>query len=109
MLSNAKKFTEQGGVELIVETVPSTNSSSVDLRIMVTDTGIGIPEENHESIFEQFVQQDGQDTRKYGGTGLGLAISQKIASLLNGDLNVSSTVGKGSTFTLTLYNIEIST
>jgi len=108
LLSNAKKFTEQGEIKLHVEALSSTKSSCVNLCFMVKDTGIGIPEESQKNIFNKFVQQDGQDTRKYGGTGLGLAISQKLAALLNGDVNVNSIVGEGSTFTLILYDVEIS-
>lgn len=106
LLNNAVKFTEQGGVELVVESLPSAKPCCFNLCFKVKDSGIGIPEENQETIFNQFVQQDGQDTRKYGGTGLGLAICQKIAYLLNGDVSVSSTLGKGSTFTLMLYDVK---
>ena len=109
LLSNAVKFTEVGGVKLVIEVSPSKKYRCVNITFQVTDTGIGIPEINHEKIFEQFFQQEGQDNRKYGGTGLGLAISNKIALLLNGNISLSSRVNKGSVFTLSLNDVEVKT
>ena len=108
LLSNAIKFTEKGSIELILNALPIKNSSQVDLCFSVEDTGIGIPEEYHHKIFNQFEQQDGQDSRRYGGTGLGLAISQQLATLLNGGMTVSSVPEKGSVFTLCLSSVEVS-
>ncbi|MFE6197566.1 HAMP domain-containing protein, partial [Streptomyces sp. NPDC057838] len=108
LLSNAVKFTEQGGVELSIE--PATDDEVPEgvvrggavVAFRVKDTGIGIPEQNLETIFGAFQQADGTTSRKYGGTGLGLSITREIAQLLGGAVTVDSTPGQGSTFTLFL-------
>ncbi|WBS02770.1 response regulator [Pseudoduganella sp. SL102] len=97
LLSNALKFTDRGTVMLRVE--PGPNGQ---VRFAVSDTGIGIREDQHETIFGAFQQADGTTSRKYGGTGLGLSISRDLAMLLGGTITLDSTVGQGSTFTLTL-------
>ncbi|MES4891112.1 HAMP domain-containing protein [Streptomyces sp. NPDC096012] len=108
LLSNAVKFTEQGGVELRVEPAPDHEvpagvvRGSAIVAFRVKDSGIGIPEQQLETIFGAFQQADGTTSRKYGGTGLGLSITREIAHLLGGAVSVDSTPGKGSTFTLFL-------
>ncbi|MEU5149841.1 HAMP domain-containing protein [Streptomyces yangpuensis] len=108
LLSNAVKFTERGGVELRIEpaTAPEIPAGisrrGPMLAFRVRDTGIGIPEQQLESVFGAFQQADGTTSRKYGGTGLGLSISREIAQLLGGAVTAESTPGQGSTFTLYL-------
>ncbi|MER8004176.1 HAMP domain-containing protein [Streptomyces sp. NPDC094149] len=108
LLSNAVKFTEQGGVELSIEPaadreVPrGVHRGGPVVAFRVKDTGIGIPQQQLETIFGAFQQADGTTSRKYGGTGLGLSITREIAHLLGGAVTVDSTPGQGSIFTLYL-------
>ncbi len=95
LLSNAFKFTERGKVELAIR-----RSGDGQIALSVTDTGIGISEEQQQSVFEAFRQADGTISRKYGGTGLGLSISRELVRLLGGSLRVKSSQGHGSTFTV---------
>lgn len=104
LLSNAIKFTSDGGVEVRLESDPSG-----DVRVHVSDTGIGIRPEYLQIIFDEFRQVDGSTTRKHGGSGLGLAISKKFAALLGGDILVESSFGRGSRFTLLLSRARIGT
>ncbi|MEG3089729.1 sensor histidine kinase [Sphingomonas sp. PB4P5] len=96
LLSNALKFTEQGTVTL------RACAAGARLSIAVSDSGIGIPPEKHELIFESFRQVDAGTTRKFGGTGLGLAICRNLARAMDGDVRVDSALGQGATFTLDL-------
>jgi signal transduction histidine kinase/CheY-like chemotaxis protein len=100
LLDNAVKFTSEGGVNLRVR-VDSRDNTGVILRFDVEDTGIGIPQDAQETIFQSFTQADGSITRRYGGSGLGLAITQRLVDMMGGDIGVTSTQGKGSTFSFT--------
>jgi PAS domain S-box-containing protein len=100
LVSNAIKFTERGGVKIVARLVPAGEEHR--LSIDVTDSGIGMPPEALEAIFDPFVQADSSVTRRFGGTGLGLAISRRFARLLGGDIVVHSVPGSGSTFTVTI-------
>jgi len=100
LLGNAIKFTEQGHVYLNVSL--DTQDDRHFVRFDVEDTGIGIPAEKLESIFDAFAQADTSTTRRFGGTGLGLAITQRLVGLLDGELTVRSEPGRGSVFTIRL-------
>ncbi len=100
LVGNAIKFTERGGVELYIET-EHVDGDSILLHGWVHDTGIGIPKEQQQQIFETFTQADGSITRQYGGTGLGLVISTQLAALMQGAIWVESQPGIGSTFQFT--------
>ncbi len=103
LLSNALKFTEQGDVELSVELDPAAATDEREvLRFVVRDTGIGIPEEQHERIFQAFQQIDGSTSRRFGGTGLGLAITRQLVLALDGDISLESVPGRGSRFIVRL-------
>jgi two-component system sensor histidine kinase ChiS len=113
LVGNAIKFTEKGTVEISAELVMGNEEDSrqlpithyplpKQLAITVSDTGIGIPEDKLDRIFESFEQGDGSTAREYGGTGLGLAITKKLVELHGGEIRVESTVGVGSRFTFTL-------
>ena len=101
LTGNAVKFTSRGHVYLNVECLEKS-ADSAQMRFSVEDTGIGIPEDKIESIFEQFTQADSSTTRQFGGTGLGLAICRQLVSLMGGAMGVESHLGQGSTFWFTL-------
>ncbi|THF62525.1 response regulator [Pseudothauera rhizosphaerae] len=100
LVGNAIKFTEAGEIEVALS-LAERSGASVCLRVAVRDTGIGIPRDKQEDIFAAFSQADSSTTRKYGGTGLGLAICRRLVELMNGQLEVSSREGYGSTFSFT--------
>jgi len=97
LLGNAIKYTEQGHV-LVRTRLLSAEQEGMRIRIEVEDTGLGIPAEALDSVFEAFTQVDSFETRKHGGTGLGLAITKQLTELLDGEIGVASKLGKGSTF-----------
>ena len=101
LLNNAIKFTEEGEVFVKVE-LAEKNEDDIALRFSVTDTGIGLTNEQQEKIFEPFTQADASTTRKYGGTGLGLSIAVRLINLMQGELCVDSQLGHGSTFNFTV-------
>ena len=106
-ISNAIKFTDQGGVTLTARIEPGPGSETCRLLLSVRDTGIGIPKEEQSRIFEAFVQREKQDERRYGGTGLGLAICKKLTELMGGIVELDSEPGRGSVFHFTFPNIAL--
>src|SRR4029453_3603248 len=105
LLDNAVKFTERGEIK------NSASQQNGSLQLVVSDTGVGIPKEELNKIFEEFQRGDGYSTKKYRGTGLGLAIVKQFVNLLGGEVGVESEVGKGSVFTVTLpldYHASVS-
>jgi CheY-like chemotaxis protein len=102
LMGNAVKFTAKGEVELSLDVVEEEEERQ-KLHVKVRDTGIGIPKDKLDSVFEVFQQADGSTTRKYGGTGLGLSICRQIAHLMNGDVWVESEVDVGSVFHFTCW------
>lgn len=101
LAGNAIKFTGKGHVIIQVELV-NLQEDDIEIHFSVLDTGIGIPEDKLETIFDNFTQASSNTTRKYGGTGLGLAISKQLVELQGGKINVESIVGKGSQFSFNL-------
>ena len=100
LVSNALKFTREGEVKISVD-VLKKNTDSVDVKVTVSDTGIGIPQSALDTLFNAFTQADGSTTRKYGGTGLGLAIVSQLVDMMGGSLGVESEEGAGSSFWFT--------
>jgi CheY-like chemotaxis protein/ABC-type phosphate/phosphonate transport system substrate-binding protein len=107
LTGNAIKFTQEGEIVISVATEKEDDKQTT-LKFFVRDTGIGIPEDKLDTIFESFKQADGSTTREYGGTGLGLTISKKFVQLMGGDMWVESGTGKGSIFYFTaVFNKEL--
>jgi len=105
IVGNAIKFTDSGYVKLFLR-VDSQRDSEYDISIVVEDTGIGIQKDEQSIIFDSFKQASGISAKHYGGTGLGLAISKKLVEIMNGTIEVESTPGKGSFFTVALKNVK---
>src|SRR5207245_3023012 len=97
ILSNGSKFTHEGKLTLAVE-----RTGRAMMQMTISDTGIGMTEEQLGRLFQAFSQADASTTKKFGGTGLGLAITRHFCRLLGGDITVASQIGEGSTFTLVL-------
>jgi two-component system sensor histidine kinase EvgS len=109
LVGNAVKFTDTGTITLRAAAEnENVIHSTVDLRIDVEDTGIGIEKDKVNDIFKSFQQQEGQSVRKYGGTGLGLTISKRLTELMNGKISVTRTPNKGSCFSVYLKSVDIS-
>jgi len=96
LLSNAVKFTEKGSIKV------TASRQGHELVIVVADTGIGIPEHTLQQVFDEFRQVDDSRTRQHSGTGLGLSISRHLARLMGGDITIESTIGVGSTFSVSI-------
>lgn len=107
VIGNAVKFTEKGYIKLKAKCHSYQAQQNIDLQLEVEDTGIGITKDSHEQIFQAFSQQEGQDARKYAGTGLGLSITKRLVEIMNGDISFKSKAGIGSTFFITLKNVEV--
>jgi two-component system sensor histidine kinase/response regulator len=101
LTSNAIKFTDSGEVVVQAQVDDPSAPDEVVLRVTVSDTGVGIPLDTQDALFDPFTQADPSTTRRHGGTGLGLAISRRLVDALGGELAVTSEVGRGSTFTFT--------
>lgn len=101
LVGNAIKFTEEGEVSIRYE-IGEEGGHQALLHISVTDTGIGLTEQQVKSLFQRFIQADSSTTRKYGGTGLGLTISKQLAEMMSGEIAVESEFGKGTTFSVTI-------
>jgi signal transduction histidine kinase/CheY-like chemotaxis protein len=117
LVGNAVKFTDSGFIKLAVHQVEKSsgsgaagtgNTGAMDIVFSVEDSGIGIPADQQELIFDAFTQAEGHRTGKYSGTGLGLAITRRLVEMMGGDISVQSAVGKGSIFRATLKNAAVS-
>jgi len=109
LIGNAFKFTPKGGIRLyVIAANIDTDKATVDVEFHVSDTGIGVPKDQQAAIFEPFIQQEGQSSRKYGGTGLGLPISKRLVTMMGGNLTLKSEPQKGSVFIVKLYNVAFS-
>ncbi len=109
LIGNAIKFTKNGKITIAVTQSDQTLSDKVDIKFSIEDSGIGIPSNRRNEIFESYTQADNSTTRKYGGTGLGLTISKRIIEKMNGDLWFESEIDRGSTFYFTCQLVKLNT
>jgi len=108
LVGNAVKFTSEGKVTIRVSVEPGeTKPLHINLVFEIEDTGIGIPADQHDVIFQAFRQQEGQSTRRFGGTGLGLTITRRMTEMMNGKILLESEMGKGSIFKVFLYDVAV--
>ncbi|HSI83616.1 MAG TPA: ATP-binding protein, partial [Candidatus Methylacidiphilales bacterium] len=108
VIGNALKFTDKGGITISARTTyKEDDETKVDLLLEVADTGIGIPTDQVDRIFQAFTQVSGQSTRKYGGTGLGLTITRRLTEMMGGKISVRSRHGEGSTFSFFFPNVTV--
>ncbi|MBN2652947.1 MAG: transporter substrate-binding domain-containing protein [Spirochaetales bacterium] len=108
LIGNAIKFTDKGGITVVVDSVlPSASTGFVNFSVKVIDTGIGIPRDSIEKIFDAFEQSRDVSLKRHSGTGLGLTISRRLATMMEGQITVESEEGKGSEFLLSIPNVEI--
>lgn len=108
IIGNAVKFTNQGSVSVSVFAIKKSYSNRIDLVAEIKDTGIGIPADQQETIFEAFRQVDSDNRRNFGGTGLGLTITKRLVEMMNGKIFLTSEVGKGSLFKIQFYDLKFS-
>jgi signal transduction histidine kinase/DNA-binding response OmpR family regulator len=107
LLSNAVKYTERGGVVVRLMMTPAADRLLRNLRLLITDSGVGIDPEQVQKIFEPFHQAESPDGKVRQGTGLGLSISQRLVDLMNGNIKVTSELGKGTTFMVEILNVSV--
>jgi signal transduction histidine kinase/CheY-like chemotaxis protein len=107
LIGNAIKFTREGQVNLVVRALQRDSVEHPIIIFAVSDTGIGIPKDQQDTIFGAFEQRKGQSINEFGGTGLGLAISKRLVELMNGEILVESEEGEGSTFTVLFHDVEV--
>ncbi len=102
LISNASKFTQKGTITLSAAAIPPADHPGTKIALKVSDTGIGLTEEQKLKLFKEFSQADSSTTRKYGGTGLGLAITKHFTEMMHGSIEIESATNRGTTFTVTL-------
>lgn len=106
LVGNAFKFTTEGHVKLVVDAIPSEEGGTNDLKIEVSDTGIGMDSASIDKVFDAFYQKDNRASRQYDGTGLGLTIAKKLVQLAGGEIHLTSTLNEGTSFFITLPGVH---